>query len=251
MAKQNGILKVKGTMDDITFYKTQDGHMVREKGGIDAKRIKNDPAFQRTRENGREFGTAGKGGQLIRKGVRLLMRKAKDNRVTSRLTQQLVQVVKSDPINTRGNRTIQDGNMQLLEGFDFNIRAKLESVFIEEFSHTFDRAAGTFDLQIEEFVPMDIIEAPQGTTHIQIVGGICAPDFETKTFQKAHELSEIIPYDMETHPAITLSGAITANSTQPVLQLVGVYFYQDVNEDPYHLKNGSFNALAIVKVDQL
>jgi hypothetical protein len=39
MARQKGIIKLKGTIGDITFYKTQDGHLAREKGGIDAGRI--------------------------------------------------------------------------------------------------------------------------------------------------------------------------------------------------------------------
>jgi hypothetical protein len=66
MARQKGIIKLKGTIGDITFYKTQDGHLAREKGGIDASRIKTDPAFQRTRENGSEFGRAGKAGKVLR-----------------------------------------------------------------------------------------------------------------------------------------------------------------------------------------
>ncbi|MBS3993278.1 MAG: hypothetical protein KGZ87_06150 [Bacteroidetes bacterium] len=40
MAKQKGIIKLKGTIGDITFYKTQDGHLAREKGGVDGQRIK-------------------------------------------------------------------------------------------------------------------------------------------------------------------------------------------------------------------
>ena len=54
MAKQTGIIKLKGTIGDISFYKTTDGHLAREKGGVDGNRIANDPAFQRTRENGSE-----------------------------------------------------------------------------------------------------------------------------------------------------------------------------------------------------
>ena len=54
MAKQKGIIKLEGTIGDITFYKsTQDGHLAREKGGVSADRIANDPNFQRTRENSR------------------------------------------------------------------------------------------------------------------------------------------------------------------------------------------------------
>ena len=39
MAKQKGIIKLKGTLGDITFYKSQDGYLAREKGGIDADRM--------------------------------------------------------------------------------------------------------------------------------------------------------------------------------------------------------------------
>jgi hypothetical protein len=70
MAKQKGIIKLEGTIGDITFYKSQDGYLAREKGGVPADRIANDPAFQRTRENGAEFGAAGKAGKVLRNAIR-------------------------------------------------------------------------------------------------------------------------------------------------------------------------------------
>ena len=65
MAKQSGLIKLKGTLGGITFYKSQDGYLAREKGGVDAARIASDPSFQRTRENGAEFGRAGKAGKIL------------------------------------------------------------------------------------------------------------------------------------------------------------------------------------------
>ena len=59
MAKQKGIIKLDGTSGDIAFYKSQDGYLARENGGVSADRIANDPNFQRTRENSEEFGRAG------------------------------------------------------------------------------------------------------------------------------------------------------------------------------------------------
>jgi hypothetical protein len=41
MAKQTGIIKLKGTIGGISFYKTSDGHLAREKGSVDKKRIQN------------------------------------------------------------------------------------------------------------------------------------------------------------------------------------------------------------------
>src|SRR5215831_4181203 len=125
MAKQKGIIKLKGTIGDITFYKTQDGHLAREKGGIDADRIKNDPAFQRTRENGSEFGRAGKAGKVMRTALRTMLLNSADGRMVSRLTQQMMKVIQADTTSERGQRNVIDGEALLLNGFEFNINGKL------------------------------------------------------------------------------------------------------------------------------
>jgi len=41
MAKQKGILRVTGTLDELSFYKEKDGFLVKTKGGITKNRIKN------------------------------------------------------------------------------------------------------------------------------------------------------------------------------------------------------------------
>ncbi|MCB4800342.1 hypothetical protein LG649_15955, partial [Tamlana sp. PT2-4] len=125
---------LKGTIGGISFYKTADGHLAREKGGVDANRIATDPAFQRTRENGSEFGRAGKGGKVLRNAIRVLLQNAKDKRVVSRLTKQLVAVTKTDTSNARGLRTVQDGNLDLLQDFEFNLNGKLGATLFASFT---------------------------------------------------------------------------------------------------------------------
>lgn len=251
MAKQKGIIKLKGTMGDVTFYRTKDGYLAREKGGVDRQRIMNDPAFKRTRENGMEFGTAGRGGQLIRKGIRRLLRLAGDSRVTSRLLKILMEIIKTDSVSERGKRKIQEGNMGLLEGFDFNDKGKLNSVFFSGYHSNFDRATGEFDLDIDAFVPTEAIEAPKGTTHIQIMTGVCALDFDGRSFEENHVFSPVISWDEQSNAALSLTANLTAGLTHPVIQLVGVSFFQEVNGEMYALRNGVYNALAIVGVDQI
>lgn len=63
MAKQSGILPLEGTIGNISFFKTKDGFLARQKGGVSAQRIATDPAFARTRENMAEFTKAGKASQ--------------------------------------------------------------------------------------------------------------------------------------------------------------------------------------------
>lgn len=251
MARQTGIIRLKGTIGGVTFYKTADGHLAREKGGVDKNRIANDPAFQRTRENGAEFGRAGAGGKLVRKAIRLLLQNAKDKRVTSRLTQSLMRVIKTDPTNERGLRTIPDGEMALINGFEFNINGKLSTVMFAPYSPTLDRVAGTLDVEIPVFTPNASIDAPAGTTHFKIVSGLAEIDFENEEFVFDSQETAILPWDAQATALINLLSTVTANSTLPLLQVLGVSFYQEVNGDMYPLKNGAYNSLSLIGVDQV
>ena len=249
MAKQTGIIKLKGTIGDISFYKSADGHLARSKGGVDKNRIANDPAFQRTRENGSEFGRAGKGGKVIRNAIRVLLQNAKDKRVVSRLTKTLVAVTKTDAVNERGLRTIEDGDMNTLLGFEFNINGKLGATLFAPYVTAYDRAAGNVDLDIAAFAPTVRIAAPNGTTHFKVVMGAAELDFanEASVFESAE--TAILPYNGADTAPIDLSVALSANSVLPVMQVVGIEFYQEVNGQMYPLKNGAFNALSIARVD--
>ncbi len=65
MARQDGILPMKGTIDNITFYKSGDGYIARKKTSLDANRIAKDPVSERTRETGAEFTRAGQATKLL------------------------------------------------------------------------------------------------------------------------------------------------------------------------------------------
>lgn len=249
MARQTGIIKLKGTIGGITFYKTADGDLAREKGGVDANRIANDPAFQRTRENGSEFGRAGKGGKLVRNAIRVLLQNAKDKRVVSRLTTDLLKVVKTDTSNERGLRTIQDGDMSLLAGFEFNINGKLGSTMFAPYTNAYDRVSGAVSLDIAAFAPLVRIAAPAGTTHFKVVMGAAELDFANEVSVFDSSETTILPYDGANTAAIALTASLTADSTLPVIQVMGIEFYQEVNGQMYSLKNGAYNALSIVKID--
>ncbi len=249
MAKQTGIIKLKGTIGGISFYKTADGHLAREKGGIEKSRIQNDPAFQRTRENGSEFGRAGKGGKVLRNAIRVLLQNAKDKRVVSRLTKDLVAITKTDTTNDRGSRTLQDGDLNLLEKFEFNLNGKLGATLFATYTKAFDRVTGDATVNIAAFSPTIRIAAPAGTTHFKVVMGAAELDFENEVSVFENDETIISPYDAANTAPIALTASITANSLLPVIQVLGIEFYQEVNGQMYPLKNGAYNALSIVTVD--
>ena len=248
MARQKGIIKLKGTIGDITFYKTQDGHLAREKGGIDASRIASDPAFQRTRENGSEFGRAGKAGKILRTALRALLLNSADGRMVSRLTQSMVKVLQADLVSERGLRNIIDGEAELLAGFEFNIRGKLGTSLFAPFVATIDRVTGVIEVTLASFIPANMIAAPSGTTHYKIISAGAEVDFEAETFVVENSETAILPWDAVATAVITQTNTVTPASTKPLFLALGVEFYQLVNGQMYALKNGAYNPLALAKV---
>ncbi|OAZ02868.1 hypothetical protein [Flavobacterium succinicans] len=248
MAKQNGIIKLKGTIGDITFYKTKDGHLAREKGGVDANRIANDPAFQRTRENGSEFGRAGKAGKMLRMALRQVLINSSDGRMVSRLTQSMTKVIQADATNPRGLRNVIDGEAELLTGFEFNIGGKLGTTLFAPFVGTIDRVSGDIGLTLAPFVPITMIAAPAGTTHFKIISAGAAIDFEAEKFEVATSETAVLPWDATLTAPINQDNSVSANSANPLFLALGVEFYQEVNGQMYPLKNGAYNPLSLVQV---
>ncbi len=248
MAKQKGIIPLKGTIGNITFYKSGDGFLAREKGGIDAKRIETDPAFQRTRENGAEFGRAGSAGKLLRTSLRTVLIRAADRKMVSRLTREMMKVIQADATNSRGQRNVIDGEAELLEGFEFNENGKLGTTLYAPFTTTIDRVTGQLKVDIPAFVPLDLITAPSGATHFKIVSAGVEIDFENKSYVADSKSTPELPWNDVAVVPISLTNTVTANSAHSLFLALGIEFLQAVNGGMYPLKNGAFNALALVKV---
>jgi hypothetical protein len=248
MAKQMGIIPLKGTIGNITFYQSKAGHLARGKGGLNADRIATDPAFVRTRENGAEFGRAGKAGKLLRTAFRALLLNIGDSYLTARLSSAMLKVVQADATNVRGKRNVIDGEAELLKGFEFNNNGRLGGTLYAPFTAGIDRAAGTLKVDIPAFIPINMLASPAGATHFKILVAGAEIDFEAETFINASAASAELAINATATEVMNLSVNVTANSTKPLFLVLGVEFYQQVNGALYSLKNGAFNALAVVEV---
>lgn len=250
MARQDGVIKIQGQMGGISFYKSKDGHLARLKSGISSDRIKNDPAFARTRENGAEFGRAGVSGKLLRTAFRNLTQNARDGRMISRLTQQMMKVVQSDSLNARGERNAANGDVTLLEGFEFNSGSQLDKMFFVPYEATIERAGGILTIDIPEFNPKQQITAPPGATHFRLIAGAAELDFAAGSYSSSTTQSADLVLSPNLQPALQLTHGVTAGSTKSLFLVFGIVFFQDVNTLLYSLRNGAYNALTIAKVDR-
>jgi len=249
MGQQQGVIQITGAVGNLSFYKTKDGYLVRAKGGVDGKRIKNDPRFERTRENGAEFGRAGKASKVLRKSLRTLLLNIADAGMTSRLTAEMVKVIQMDKVNPRGKRNVIDGEAELLFGFDFNANAKLNRTLFAPYTVTVTRATGNLEVRLAPFIPANLIAAPQGATHFKIVSAGAEVDFEAGKYVVVTSTSQNLVLGSQNQPTIDQLNVVTPNSTHPLFVALGIEFYQQVNGQMYSLKNGAYNALSIVGVN--
>jgi hypothetical protein len=250
MAKQNGLVKLTGTIGDMTYYRTKDGYMAKEKTSLNAARIASDPKFKRTRENMAEFGNAAKAGKTLRRSISLVLQNAKDPRVVSRLCKTMMQVVKSDAVDKRGKRKVAAGDVTLLANFEFNAGAILNTTFHAPYSYNINRTTGALSVTIPAFIPFTNIIAPESATHFKFMSAGGAIDFDKGKYVSQASESALLPWDETATADITLTNNVTAGSTLPLFLVFGIQFYQQVNSDQYPLSNGSFNALSVIAVDK-
>lgn len=245
MARQSGLIKIKGTLDNVSFYKTKDGHLARMKTSVDGKRIASDPAFERTRENNAEFGNIASAGKLLRDAVRSLAMNASDGRVTARMTSLMAKIKNLDLTSDRGSRNVGLGiadpmSVAYLKGFEFNKAAKLSSILFKPYAVD----AVTGEITISNLIPINDIVVPQGATHVSFSGGFAGIDFATGERELFDTNVINLPVNGTTTTfVLTPTGAPTlANS----LVLLKLEFFQEINGTQYSLKNGAYNALQIV-----
>ena len=248
MGKLTGIIKLEGTFDGLTFYKSQDGYLVKTKSGVSKNRIMSDPAFARTRENINEFGMNAMAGKQLRNSIGPLLIRAKDSRLSSRLFQLMSHIKNYDSTSVRGQRMVHKGiatseGILLLRGFDFNARAGLQTVL--HAPYTVDTMTGS--IIIADFVPQQQLVTPEGATHVSLRSGFVNLDFETGVFDSSYSPVSLLPINA-TVSTLSLVPLEVPVGVGTQLYLLLIEFFQEVNGVKYALNNGAFNVLNMVEV---
>lgn len=248
MPKQSSIIKIEGSIDDLTFYKTKNGYRVRKKSGISGDRIAKDPAFARTRENNREFGDMARAGKLFRRAVIDLMAGVQDDTIVPRLMRKFAAIKNLDATSVRGERTVAlgldtDEGKSLLRGFDFNKGAPLQSVLRKEVE--LDPETGTVTLT--DLDPGTHLSRPEGATHVTFRSGFLNIGLDTEEADLSLSAGVNVSLNEEA-ATITLVPDSVPEGDGVRVHLLLVEFYQALNGGIYPLNNGAHNALSILEV---
>jgi hypothetical protein len=248
MARQTGLIKIKGTLDNVTFYKSKEGHLAKMKTSIDGTRIASDPAFIRTRENGAEFGSSASSGKVMRDALRPVASNAADNKLVSRVTQLMTKIKNLDATSIRGSRNVGvamalPAAKALLKGFEFNKDALLSSILYKPYAVN----TTTGVITITGLIPLNDLVFPDGATHVSITG--CYANINYATGISDVKLTNVQNLPINgTASTVTLTPTAVPTGTGAKVFLLKLEFFQQVNAVQYSLKNGAYNALKIIEV---
>lgn len=243
MAQQKGNMKLQGTIGDITFYKSNDAYLAHEKGDVVKEPILNDPAVQHTPENISEFGRSGAAGKLFRDAFRITAARAKDNRLTGRLTRSMILVLQQDTESERGRQSVDAADLSIIEGFDFNNRARLHEILYIGYTVTIDRTTRTLSVSIPDFSPVDSLIPPTGATHYNLFSADAGINFVEDTFIFSTDNSGALDLTKKEQESFFLVNNLKDVESFPLFLVLGIEFFQRVNGQYYSLHNGLFNAL--------
>jgi hypothetical protein len=266
MSKQMGLIKLKGNIGGISFYKSGGEDLARVANGPSKERIANDATFQRTRENNSEFGGAATAAKALRMGLVTVLQNKGDARLPSRLT-KIFKEITNKGTGSRGQRSIPlSGNRTMLEGFDFDERLSFSSVFNAPFTIVPNAGRNQCVITVPNFIPKDLIKAPAGATYFRLVSGLgVVSDYTYNAITGRYEPTDptlnmlnvvangtMTALNSATAVTFALTGVLpgtpapTMTATVSVVQCLGIEFYQRVGTVDYLLSQD--NCLKIVKV---
>jgi hypothetical protein len=182
MAKIIAPFLIKGTIEDINFVVTAEGEnyaRMRGNTGVTAEQFKNNPIYDRIREQGQEFGQCAKKSAIFRQLAFNFNQRAKDGSVAGRANKLLFEILQEDATQPQGKRTLTEGlktsdGKEALLFFESNKIRPLKKVL--KIGWKYKPENRTFILS--DFMPSQHLDWPEEATHVQIAIATANWDYE-------------------------------------------------------------------------
>jgi hypothetical protein len=239
MARQQGILKFTGKLGGLSFYKhKQYGMLVRQSNPVSAERMRQDPAFARTRESASEFGMASKSAKLLRHGLLGFLKDVGTEQLDNRLMQHFLQLKNQDLESARGQRHVAAAlarDASLLGGFELHARYGL-SYFLGP-KPVVDAGGGRISLR-----GIRLTHVPAQATHVAFTAFCGRMDFEKQERDVRTSASVVRSLDDLENDVVLVPGVPALGCGIEIWGLK-VVFLQEVNGELCVLQVGAAGIL--------
>lgn len=173
MARQKGILPFTGPLGDRVGYRRNGEYFLRRK----PLHVRQTAA---TKLAAKDFGTASRGGALLRRTLFTELHRYYDTDIITRLNKTLTHIVRNDQYHIAGERQLNVSTMQLFRDFRFNDAVSCERL-LSCTQVIAEDVKGKIQFTISDISP----KLPKGVTHITIKAIVVSANFERSAMQVA------------------------------------------------------------------
>ncbi|MBC7748862.1 MAG: hypothetical protein H7Z76_09870 [Methylotenera sp.] len=248
MAKVVAPFLIKGTIDDINFVVTADGKnyaRARGKTGITSTEFKNNPIFDRIRNQAQEFGQCSKKSVLFRQLAVRFNKLAKDGSVAGRANKLLFEILQEDTTQPQGQRTLAEGlktsdGKKFLLFFESNKLRPLDKVLkIKEHSAPENQTVTLTDLIVKEH-----LDWPEEATHVHFALATANWDYENDSFDTCYSDEIILDKESEKQTIILSTDKPVENQLHLTFLFIGFAKQERKKHNFLHRKNNTATLIA-------
>jgi hypothetical protein len=245
MAKNHGPIQLSGTIGELTFYRTRNGFFVRQKSSSPGKSLESSARQQAQRA---AFGDAMRAANTVRHHLLPFIGMCKSSDMRLRLNRLLLQAAHLYKITPREECNGSGLVLSLLQGFEFNNTTSLFTALHASIESSFDRDTGLASVSVGAFVAEAVLKYMAGVTHMRISIAAAAINFTTREAQKQFLDGDYLPVGQQPAGALTLSVSLPPNLADPVLLLLKLQYFQEVNGDMQERYNASCCTCTVLRI---
>lgn len=225
MAKVIAPFKIVGTLDDLVFYVDQSNtNRVKTKGnpGITSKQFKENPIFDRIRQQGSKMKTATKLSQSFRMVANAFNNRAKDGSFAGRSNKLMLEILNEDTSSPNGENSFEEGiksedAITFFEGFEGNKLRPLIKVIKTKWLWN-DEAA---ELTIKKFNPIKNIDWPEEAEQVHLAIAYGNWNYKERSFNTEYSSEIIIEKDEKPADILLKTEIPNGNEIKLVFLFIG------------------------------
>ncbi|RAJ05359.1 hypothetical protein LX64_02516 [Chitinophaga skermanii] len=208
----------------------------------------NSESYEKIRSHRKEFGRAASTAAGIRLGFKQIIDLVPDTTMYRRMSSKLLDIIKQDTTHIRGERTVEEGQITELAGFQFNQQANFYRVCNMPPKVMLDRQLGTAQVSFPAFTPAHELRIPKNATHVQFVAAVHAINFDENDVRTQCVKGDMFSLHQPLTQGVTLDLQFDAHEKRHLFVSVGVVFIEVLHGRPYKVAGGHQNAMCITHV---
>ena len=265
-SKKQHELQITGKLSGWRVYKIRglDKTIVARKGGPSAEQIKLSPQYEKVRKFQQEFGAASVLSRMVRKSLPEKLVSKCESYVSGKLTARFRLLAEKADGETGKRPISMSKNGYLLQGFEFNSKCPLDTVFRTKFLAKTGSIRGQLILHTHSYTPTESLYPPEGAEFHKIFAHLIMlsdyiyneeaqeyvpfhPDFHGQYTTLESDLLPIINIsrDPNTTKLSLYDGEVVPTETG-LLLIKGIVFYKKEGSKIVEMDKG--NALKITNV---